>query len=52
MTTLKPRAPYTDEEISRLYPSSLELQQVQIILRVSQQYLGSRVPGQEMAADC
>lgn len=33
MTTLIPRAPYTQEELATLYPSDLELQQVQVILR-------------------
>ncbi|KAI7095640.1 hypothetical protein KC352_g39022, partial [Hortaea werneckii] len=33
MTTLQPRPPYTSDELSSLYPSHLELQQVQIILR-------------------
>jgi hypothetical protein len=33
MTTLIPRAPYTKEELATLYPSDLELQQVQVILR-------------------
>ena len=33
MTTLIPRAPYTQEELATLYPSDLELQQVQMILR-------------------
>lgn len=33
MTTLVPRAPYTQEELATLYPSDLELQQVQVILR-------------------
>lgn len=33
MTTLQPRKPYTDEELRTLYPSGLELQQVQILLR-------------------
>ena len=33
MTTLVPRPPYTKEELSTLYPSDLELQQVQVILR-------------------
>ncbi|KAF2717299.1 phosphoglycerate mutase-like protein [Polychaeton citri CBS 116435] len=31
--TQKPREPYTTEELSRLYPQDLELQQVQIVLR-------------------
>lgn len=33
MTTLQPRKPYTEEELRRLYPDSLELQQVQVLLR-------------------
>jgi hypothetical protein len=33
MTTLVPREPYTPEELAKLYPRDLELQQVQIILR-------------------
>jgi acid phosphatase len=33
MTSLKPRAPYTDSELSKLYPPGLELQLVQILLR-------------------
>ena len=33
MTTLVPRPPYTDPELSTLYPSNLHLQQVQILLR-------------------
>ncbi|KAF3770500.1 phosphoglycerate mutase-like protein [Cryphonectria parasitica EP155] len=33
MTTLQPRRPYTDEELRQLYPSGLQLQQVQILLR-------------------
>lgn len=33
MTTLEPRPPYTDDEFARLYPSNLELKQVQILLR-------------------
>lgn len=33
MTSLVPRAPYTREELATLYPSDLELQQVQVILR-------------------
>lgn len=33
MTTLVPRAPYSEEEKQKLYPSSLELQLVQILLR-------------------
>ncbi|KAF7190053.1 putative acid phosphatase SPBC4.06 [Pseudocercospora fuligena] len=33
MTTLQPRPPYSEDELKKLYPSNLELQQVQIILR-------------------
>lgn len=33
MTTLKPCQPYTDDELKKLYPAHLELQQVQILLR-------------------
>lgn len=33
MTTLTPRTPYTKQELATLYPSDLELQQVQVILR-------------------
>lgn len=33
MTTLQPRPPYSDEELAKLYPKNLELQQVQIVLR-------------------
>lgn len=33
MTTLSPRAPYSQAELAQLYPSSLELRQVQILLR-------------------
>jgi acid phosphatase len=33
MTTLRPRKPYTDEELKALYPSGLELVQAQILLR-------------------
>ncbi|KZF24016.1 histidine acid phosphatase-like protein [Xylona heveae TC161] len=33
MTTLQPRGPYTPEELKKLYPESLELQLVQILLR-------------------
>lgn len=33
MTTLSVRKPYTDEELRKLYPAGLELQQVQILLR-------------------
>ncbi|KAK9415467.1 putative 3-phytase [Seiridium unicorne] len=33
MTTLTPRAPYTEDELKHLYPSDLKLQFVQILLR-------------------
>ncbi|KAH9832414.1 putative histidine acid phosphatase family protein [Teratosphaeria destructans] len=33
MTSLKPRPEYSDEELAILYPPSLQLQQVQLILR-------------------
>lgn len=33
MSTLRPRPPYTDEELQKLYPPGLELQLVQILLR-------------------
>ncbi|KAJ4392180.1 hypothetical protein N0V93_005805 [Gnomoniopsis smithogilvyi] len=33
MTTLQPRKPYTEEELRKLYPAGLELQQVQVLLR-------------------
>ena len=33
MTTLRPRKPYTDEELEKLYPPGLQLQLVQILLR-------------------
>ncbi len=33
MTTFEPRPPYTAEELQKLYPQNLELQQVQILLR-------------------
>ena len=31
MTTFVPRAPYTKEELSQLYPQELELQLVQVV---------------------
>lgn len=31
MTSLQPRAPYTPEELERLYPKGLQLQLVQIV---------------------
>ena len=34
MTTLVPRAPYTQEELLSLYPASLRLQHVQIVSAV------------------
>ena len=33
MTTLQPREPYTQAELAALYPTGLELQQVQVLLR-------------------
>ncbi|KAK4106847.1 acid phosphatase-like protein [Parathielavia hyrcaniae] len=33
MTTLIPRAPYTDDELRKLYPAGLELQLVQVLMR-------------------
>ncbi|CAK3801989.1 phosphoglycerate mutase [Lecanosticta acicola] len=51
MTTLQPRPPYSDEEIAKLYPNNLELQQVQIILRhgertpVSARFKNAGLPG-------
>ncbi|KAL1843781.1 hypothetical protein VTJ49DRAFT_7491 [Mycothermus thermophilus] len=33
MTSLVPRAPYTDEELRKLYPPGLELRQVQVLMR-------------------
>ncbi|KAF2492043.1 phosphoglycerate mutase-like protein [Lophium mytilinum] len=33
MTTLVPREPYTEEELTRLYPKHLKLQLVQVLLR-------------------
>jgi acid phosphatase len=33
MSTLIPRPPYSDDELAKQYPSSLQLQQVQILLR-------------------
>ena len=33
MSSLIPRAPYTDEELGKLYPKGLELQLVQILMR-------------------
>ncbi|OQN96187.1 hypothetical protein B0A48_17694 [Cryoendolithus antarcticus] len=33
MTTLVPREPYSPEEVERLYPQSLRLRQVQVLLR-------------------
>ncbi|KAK3899189.1 histidine phosphatase superfamily [Staphylotrichum tortipilum] len=33
MTSLVPRPPYTDDELRRLYPSRLELQLVQVLMR-------------------
>lgn len=51
MTTLQPRPPYTDDEISKLYPPNLKLQQVQILLRhgertpVSARFRNTGLPG-------
>jgi len=51
MTTLQPLPPYTDGEIVKLYPSTLELQQVQILLRhgertpVSARFKNAGLPG-------
>jgi acid phosphatase len=33
MTTLVPREPYTADELHRLYPKELALQQVQVVSR-------------------
>ncbi|KAK4202693.1 histidine phosphatase superfamily [Triangularia verruculosa] len=33
MSSLKPRAPYTDAELQKLYPANLDLQLVQILMR-------------------
>ncbi|PPJ55223.1 hypothetical protein CBER1_05698 [Cercospora berteroae] len=33
MTTLQPRAPYSEADLAKLYPANLQLQQVQILLR-------------------
>lgn len=33
MTTLQPRAPYTEAELAKLYPTDLQLEQVQVLLR-------------------
>ena len=33
MSTLEPRPPYSPEELAKLYPEALELQQVQVLLR-------------------
>lgn len=33
MTSLNPRPPYTDDELKKLYPQGLQLQQVQILMR-------------------
>lgn len=33
MTTLQPRAPYSQEELQKLYPEGLQLQLVQVLLR-------------------
>ena len=34
MTTLVPRAPYSDEELQKLYPKHVELQLVQIVCSI------------------
>lgn len=39
MTTLRPRPPYSDDELKQLYPDHLELRLVQVLLRH-----GERVP--------
>ncbi|KAI1104224.1 histidine acid phosphatase [Jackrogersella minutella] len=50
MTSLTPRPPYTDAELRSLYPSGLELQLVQILLRhgerspVSARFQGAGLP--------
>lgn len=31
MTTLKPREPYSPEELAKLYPKGLQLQLVQVV---------------------
>lgn len=33
MTTLTPRSPYTEAELAKLYPTNLQLEQVQVLLR-------------------
>jgi len=33
MTTLQPRAPYSQDELQQLYPESLQLQLVQVLMR-------------------
>jgi acid phosphatase len=33
MSTLTPRAPYSQEELEKLYPANLELRLVQVLLR-------------------
>lgn len=33
MTTLQPRAPYSSAELQQLYPTGLQLQLVQVLLR-------------------
>ncbi|KAI2464983.1 histidine acid phosphatase [Annulohypoxylon bovei var. microspora] len=50
MTSLVPRAPYTDDELRALYPAGLELQLVQVLLRhgerspVSARFQGAGLP--------
>lgn len=38
MTTLVPREPYTSDELSRLYPKELALQQVQVVRVIELSY--------------
>lgn len=51
MTTLQPRSPYSDDELAKLYPKGLQLQQVQILLRhgertpVSARFKNAGLPG-------
>lgn len=51
MTSLRPRPPYTDEELQKLYPPGLELQLVQVLLRhgertpVSARFQNTGLPG-------
>lgn len=39
MTTLVPRPPYTQDELDRLYPSTLKLQLVQVVCQVFPSHL-------------